>query len=102
MGQQSVKNNETPTKKIGEILDQSANKPCFSDLDDRIIKSSDFGLRKGKLRALDRIADELGVGRNNLMRFLVHWAIEQYRAGNVNIAQHIEEPPPPKKKIHIG
>jgi hypothetical protein len=91
-----------PTKKLGGLLDQSSGQPEYSDLDEGIIKSSGIGLREGELRALDEIADKLGVSRNNLMRFLVHWAIEQYRAGKVNIAQHIEEPPPAKKKIRIG
>lgn len=92
------------SKKLGGILsdNQTPGQADNSDLDTGNIKSTGIGLREGELQALTDIADRLGVARNALMRFLVRWGIEQYRAGKVDPGRYVEEPPPPKKKLRIG
>jgi hypothetical protein len=71
------------------------------DLDRGNIQATGIGLRKGELEALQVIADELGVARNAVMRFLVRWAIMQYRQGKVDIARFAEEPPPSRKILRM-
>jgi hypothetical protein len=63
------------------------------------IKATGIGLTLGELAAVQRIADELGLARNAVMRYAVRWFILQYRAGKIDLAGRVEEPPPPKKRL---
>ena len=72
-----------------------------SDLDKGNIKPTGIGLREGEIAALSAIADRLGVARNAIMRALIRWAIKEYRAGRLDLADNIEQPPPPKKKLRM-
>jgi len=72
-----------------------------SDLDKGIIKSSGIGIREGERAALDEIAALLGVSRNAILRYMVRWFIIEYRAGKIDLAAHVKEPPPQKKKLDL-
>jgi len=72
-----------------------------SDLDLGNIKATGIGLRAGELAALDSIAGRLGVARNALMRALIRWALIEYRAGRLDLAGNVEQPPPPKKRLRM-
>lgn len=72
-----------------------------SDLDKGNIKPTGIGLRAGEIAALSAIAGRLGVARNALMRAFIRWAILEYRAGRLDLADNIEQPPPPKKRLRM-
>ncbi len=72
-----------------------------SDLDEGNIKAMGVGLRGGEVAALDAMAGELGIARNQLLRFAIRWFILQVRSGAVDLQRFIEEPPPPKKNLRL-
>lgn len=72
-----------------------------SDLSQGNIRALGIGLSEGERNALTAIAEELGIARNALGRFALRWFILQYRAGNIDLASEIQEPPPPKKRIRL-
>lgn len=71
------------------------------DLEIGNIKATGIGLRIGELAALQSIADSLNVARNGIMRAMIRWAIKEYRAGRLDLAGLVEEPPPQKKKLKM-
>ena len=73
----------------------------YSDLDAGKIQSTGVGLKQGEIAALDAIAADLEITRNAIMRFAIRYFIIQHRAGNIDLASHVEEPPPPKKSLRL-
>lgn len=71
-----------------------------SDLEEGRFSSVGVGLRSGELAALDAIAQELGVSRNAVGRWIIRRFILDYRAGKIN-ASDIVEIPKPKPQIKI-
>lgn len=71
-----------------------------SDLDQGRIRPTGVGLSEGEIRALAAIGEEQGgIARNALLRLAARRFILEYRAGRIDLASMIEEPPPPKKKL---
>jgi hypothetical protein len=75
--------------------------PDNSDLDEGNIRPMGVGLRAGEVAALDVIAGQLGIARNALIHYAVRWFLLQYRAGKVDLAGKVEEPPPTKKRLRL-
>lgn len=73
-----------------------------SDLDEGNIRPSGVGLREGEIKALDAIAEQYGVSRNALIRYATRDFIIQHRAGNIDLSDLIEAPPPPRKRIRYS
>lgn len=71
------------------------------DLDAGNIKAIGLGLREGEIAALDDIAAELDIPRNQLLRFAVRLFLLDYRAGKIDLQEYIEQPPPPKKSLRL-
>jgi hypothetical protein len=72
-----------------------------SDLDTGVIKSIGVGLKEGEVNAIQAMADSIPVKRNALMRFAIRWFIKQARAGNVDLTEFTDEPPPPEKRLRM-
>lgn len=69
-------------------------------LDEGNIRQTGVGLRQGEIDALETIGAELGgVARNALLRTGARLVIALYRAGRLDLAGNVEEPPPPKKRF---
>jgi hypothetical protein len=75
--------------------------PDLSDLDEGVIKSTGIGLRQGEIRAVDELAEGIGVSRNALLRWIVRWFLKEHRSGRVDPGDFVEEPPPPKKNLRL-
>jgi hypothetical protein len=71
-----------------------------SDLDRGNIRPLGVGIREGEIKALKAIAASLGGLSVNA---LCHWAIrdfiKRYRAGEIDLADKVETPPIPKKRL---
>ena len=63
------------------------------------IKSVTVGLRRSELEMVEDIAEEHEIARNALLRYAVRYFLTEYAAGRVDLAAHIEAPPPPKKRL---
>lgn len=75
-----------------------------SDLDEGNIRPSGVGLREGEIRALDAIAGQYDISRNSILRYAARWFILQYRAGQVDLAELVEEKPlkkQPKRRLKM-
>ena len=48
-------------------------------------RSTSVGLKESEIAILDQIAEENGVRRNAVMRFLLRWAMAEYKAGRLAI-----------------
>jgi hypothetical protein len=72
-----------------------------SDLDQGNIRAVGVGLTGGEMAAVQAIADSLGLARNAVLRYAVRWFVLQYRAGRIDLAKSVQEPPPPKKKLSM-
>jgi hypothetical protein len=70
-----------------------------SDLNEGNIRAVGVGLTGGEMAAVQAIADSLGLARNAVLRYAVRWFVLQYRAGRIDLAKSVQEPPPPKKKV---
>lgn len=71
-----------------------------SDLDaGTVSKPLGVGLRAGTVAAYDALAEELGVSRHALLAQACRYFILQVRAGAIDLAGMIEEPPPAKKRL---
>lgn len=84
--------------KIGGLLKSTEN----GDLDEGNIRPVGVGLTAGEVRALDEIAQELGVARNAVLRYAVRDFIKRCRAGEVDLSDKVKAPPAPKKKLDMG
>lgn len=72
-----------------------------SDLDAGTVRPIGVGLRQGTIDALDQLGAELDLSRGNLIKLAVRLLLLDVRAGKVNLADYVEEPPVPKKKIAL-
>lgn len=72
-----------------------------ADLDTGNIRPLGVGLKGGEVEALEGIAAAADVSRNALMRFAIRWFILQYRAGEVDLSEYVNAPPPPKKTLDM-
>lgn len=72
-----------------------------SDLNKGNIRAVGVGLTGGEMAAVQAIADSLELARNAVLRYAVRWFIIQYRAGRIDLAKRVQEPPPPKKKLSM-
>ena len=48
-------------------------------------RSTSVGLRESEIAILDAIAEAEGVARNAVMRYMLRWAMAEYRAGRLAI-----------------
>ena len=89
----------------GVIFKKTEQEPAgavdTTDLDVGRTLSTGVGLKEGEVQAIDALAAHIGVTRNALMRFAVRWFLIQYRTGNIDLAQFVEEPPPTKKTLRL-
>lgn len=84
--------------------ESDANLPADIDLEalnEGNIRSLGVGLREGEIKLVDKIAGELGVYRNALLRFAVRWFLLEYLAGRVEISDYIKTPPPQKRTLRL-
>ena len=59
------------------------------------------GIKEGTISALQALAEQYRVSRNALMKFAIRRFLEDYRAGKINLADYIEIPPDPKRKLKM-
>lgn len=71
------------------------------DLDAGNIKPIGVGLREGEIAALEDIAGSLDIPRNQILRFAIRHFLIDYQAGKIDLAEYIEQPPPPKKTLRL-
>ena len=69
------------------------------DLDEGNIRPVGVGLTAGEVSALDEIAHDLGIARNAVLRYAVRDFIKRYRTGEITLADKVQAPPSPKKKL---
>lgn len=74
--------------------------PMEIDLDAGNIRPLGIGLREGEIEALQAIADQNGLKRNAVTRFLIRWGIRQYQAGAIDLADY-EAAPEVKKTLNM-
>jgi hypothetical protein len=91
-------------EKLGGLLsgrkaEPGSNTADNSDLDDGLLKATGLGLREGEIAAIAEIAARHELSANAVKRLAVRYFIVKYRAGEIDLDNLIEEPPPPKKKI---
>ncbi|MFQ5407252.1 MAG: ribbon-helix-helix protein, CopG family [Anaerolineales bacterium] len=55
------------------------------------------GLKESELHLLDRIAQELEVSRNALMRYALRYFLKAYRGGKIDPATDVETPAAKKR-----
>ena len=55
------------------------------DLDEGMIKSVYLGLREGELKAIDSLANRLGVPRNEVVRYAIRQLVREYDGGKAEI-----------------
>jgi hypothetical protein len=72
-----------------------------SDLNKGNIRAVGVGLTGGEMAAVQAIADSLELARNAVLRYAVRWFVMQYRAGRIDLAGNVHEPPTPKKKLSM-
>lgn len=71
------------------------------DLDKGKITPIGVGLREAEIAALKDIAGSLNIPRNQLLRFAIRRFLLDYQAGKIDLAEYIEQPPPPKKTLRL-
>jgi len=69
--------------------DQPAADAVF-DLNEGNIRAVGVGLRAGEVAALDGIASETGITRNQLLRFIVRRFLLDYQAGKVDLTEFLQ------------
>ena len=94
---------QTGVENIFARTEPDATPPAVdtSDLDKGNIRAVGVGLTGGEMAAVQAIADAKGLARNAVLRYAVRLFIIQYRAGKIDLSQHIQEPPTPKKKLSM-
>jgi len=60
------------------------------NLDAGNIKAIGLGIRTGEIEALDLIAGETGITRNQLLRFIVRTFLLDYQAGKVDLTDFLQ------------
>jgi hypothetical protein len=48
------------------------------------------GLKESQIAELDRIAEDLDIARNNLIKFAVAYLLAEHSTGSVNLSRYIE------------
>jgi len=59
------------------------------------------GLKEGTINALQALADQYDISRNALMKFAIRRFLLDLRAGKINLAEYIEIPPEPKRRLKM-
>ncbi len=68
--------------------------------DGRTVPTS-VGLKQSEIDLLDEIAERHEIARNAVMRYAVRLFLKDYLNGRISLAEDVEVPPPPKKKLNM-
>lgn len=77
------------------------NKVDISDLENGRTLPQGVGIKEGTVNALQALADKYKLSRNALMKFAIRRFLLDYRAGKIDLAEFIEIPPDPKRKLNM-
>lgn len=59
------------------------------------------GLKQSEIDLLDEIANRHEIARNAVMRYAVRLFLKDYLNGRIALAEDVETPPVPKKKLNM-